>query len=361
VAGFLARYRVTAVVGDTAAPIARFDETEEVRVRSFRETSRRDESIVFQAMMKLPAGDYPAQIEVRDLNSLSGFAAALNLSVPRFDPPFVTPPVPVYQADLRMERDSVPALILNPRATVELGGRPLLYLERQPAEPAVLEVYEAGYPIVSDTLSVPETGGEALRASILPIEGSRLPPGVLTLVSRLPGAAASDSVSLAVALVSGWVVADYQEAMSYLRYASTPSQLDSLRRAAPGEQARVLHLFWKQKDSDPETMEHEFFVRYFDRIREANNRFGDASTPGWLTDRGAVYVTFGPPDEVLRYLDAQAGPDNSQAWLYDESLGFELRLVFTDATGSGAYALTVDSRRAFLEAVDSYYSGTAWR
>jgi GWxTD domain-containing protein len=309
--------------------------------------------------MKLPAGGYPVQIEVRDLNSLNGFTAALNLSVPRFDPPFVTPPVPVYQADLRMDRDSVPPLILNPRATVELGERPLLYVESQYADSAALEVYESDYPLFSDILTISPGAVESLRASVLLIDSRRLPPGVLTLLTRLPGAAASDSVPLVVALVSDWVVADYQEALSYLRYAGTPSQLDSLRRAAPGEQARVLHLFWKQKDSDPETVEHEFFVRYFDRIREANNRFGDASTPGWLTDRGAVYVTFGPPDEVLRYLDAQAGPDNSQAWVYDESLGFELRLVFTDATGSGAYALTVDSRRAFLEALESYHSGTA--
>jgi hypothetical protein len=72
-------------------------------------------------------------------------------------------------------------------------------------------------------------------------------------------------------------------------------------------------------------------------------------------------VTFGPPDEVLRYLDEQAGPDNSQIWLYDESLTFELRLVFTDTTGSGAYSLTVESRRAFLDAVETLYAGAARR
>jgi GWxTD domain-containing protein len=359
--GFLARYRVTAVVGDTLAAIARLDETEEVRVRSFRETSRRDESIVFQAMMKLPPGAYPAQMEVRDLNSLNGFTAALDLRVPRFDPPFVTPPIAVYQAEPRADRDSLPALILNPRATVELGGRALLYVEGQPAAPVILEVYEADHPVLSDTIPGPAAGQESLRASVLPLEASSLAPGVLTLLTHLPGRAASDSVSLAVALISGWVVADFREAVNYLRYAGTPSELDVLRTAPPGERAQVLHSLWERRDSDPETAEHEFFLRYFDRIREANNRFGDTETPGWLTDRGAAYVTFGPPDEVLRYLDAQAGPDNSQAWLYDESLGFELRLVFADVTGSGAYGLTVESRRAFLEAVENLYTGTVRR
>ncbi len=359
--GYLARYRVTAVVGDTLAPFARLDEAEEVRVRSIRETSRRDESVVFQGIMKLPPGDYPTLVEVRDLNSFNGFSSSLDLRVHRFDPPFVTPPIAVYQADLRGARDSVPALILNPRATVALNGDALLYVESQPAAPVALEVYDGTYPVLSDTLSVPEAGEPGFGASVLSIEGRRLPPGVLTLLTRLPGAAASDSVRLVVALIPGWIVADYQEAMSYLRYAGTPSELDSLRRAAPGERAQVLHSFWQRRDADPETAEHEFFVRYFDRIREANNRFGYAATPGWLTDRGAVYVTFGPPDEVLRYLDVQAAPDNSQVWLYDESLGFELRLVFTDPTGSGAYSLTVESRRAFLDAVETLYAGAARR
>jgi len=359
--GFLARYRVVAVVGDTAAALGRLEETEEVRVRSFRETSRRDESIVFQGIMKLPAGDYPARVTVQDLNSLNGFEANTTLRIPRFDPPFVTPPIAVYRAESREDRASLPALILNPRATVELGGRPLLYVESQASAPAVLEVYAGEYTVLSDTLTVQEADRGEYRACIRPIEGGRLLPGILTLVTHLPGAATSDSASLTVALMSGWVVADYQEALSYLRYAATPSELDALRRAPPGEQAQVLHLLWEKRDPDPETTEHEFFVRYFDRIRESNNRFGDAATPGWLTDRGAVYVTFGPPDEVLRYVDAQAGPDNSQVWLYDESLGFELRLVFTDPTGSGAYGLTVESRRAFLEAVETLYTGTAQR
>ncbi len=359
--GFLARYRVKAIVGDTLAPVALLDEAEEVRVRSFRETSRREESIVFQGMLKLPPGEYPAHVEARDLSSLNGLTADLDLRVPRFDPPFVTPPLAAYQADFRAGRDSAPALILNPRATVELGGSALLYVESQPASQLVLEVMDDSHLVFSDTLPASQAGDEGLQVSVLGIEAGRLPPGVLALLTRLPGAAVSDTARLAVTLVPGWVVADYQEAVSYLRYAGAPSELDSLRHAAPGEQARLLHSFWRRRDSDPETAENEFFERYFDRIREANDRFGYVGTPGWLTDRGAVFVTCGPPDEVLRYPDAQPGTDNSQVWMYGESLGFELRLVFIDATGSGAYGLTVESRRAFLDAVETLYAGNAHR
>jgi GWxTD domain-containing protein len=366
--GFLARYRVRVIVGDTLAPIASLDEEEEVRVRSFRETSRRDESVVFQGVMKLPPGDHPALIRVRDRNSTHSLEASPILRVPRFDPPFVTSPISVYRADLRQHRDSAPALIVNPRATVELGGRPLLYVESQPAGSLILTAFDDDQRVFSDSFPRPEAGeGEGqpgaggLHPSVLQVEGGRLPPGGLRLFARGPGAAESDSARLVVALTAGWVVTDYREALSYLRYAGTPSQLDSLGHAPPREQAQLLHAFWRQRDPEPETPENEFFEGYFDRIREANERFGDMRMPGWLTDRGAAYVTFGPPDEVLRYLDAQAGPDNSQVWLYDESLGFELRLVFTDESGSGVYRLTADSRRALIEAVETLYTEVARR
>jgi GWxTD domain-containing protein len=369
--GFLARYRVVAVVGDSLAPMARLDEEEEVRVRSFRETSRRDESVVFQGIMTLPAGQYPAVIAVRDLSSARGLETRVDLRVPRFDPPFVTAPIAVYEAEIREDRASAPALILNPRATVPLSGSPLLYVESQPGGPLILEGYQEGQQVLSDTFpgreanptgeAVNMAGQDGLVANLLRIEGGRLPPGDLVLLARRPGVATSDSARLVVSLLADWVVRDYQEALSYLRYAGTPSELDSLRRATPGEQARLLHALWERRDSEPETAEHEFFQRYFDRIREANERFGDIGRPGWLTDRGAAYVSFGPPDEVLRYLDAQPGPDNSQVWVYDESLGFELRLVFTDETGSGAYHLTADSRRALIEAVEAIYADVARR
>jgi hypothetical protein len=69
-----------------------------------------------------------------------------------------------------------------------------------------------------------------------------------------------------------------------------------------------------------------------------------------------VYIVFGPPVQVLRHVEAGQGPERSQVWLYNESLDFELRLVFYDPTATGAYSLTVESRRALFEAIQILYS-----
>jgi len=354
--GFVARYQVDVAVGDSAAPAARLSEIQEVRIRTFRETARRDESVVSQSFLTLPPGDHTAHVDVSDVASGDGLSADLELRVPRFDVPSITAPIIAYRAEPRSTRELPPAFILSPRATIEFDRheRSRVYVELLSEEDrsVLLEARAAGQVVWSDTLSPEPTEGP-LRSACAALDSVRLPPGALSLHAQLAGTSIGDSTTLVVALAPDWLAADYDEALGYLRYAGTAERLEELRNAPPRERARLLHAFWAGKDPDPETVENEFFQGYFRRIREANARFGEPATAGWLTDRGAVYVTLGPPDEVLRDLDTRGGPERSQVWLYDESLGFEVRLVFTDPSGTGAFSLTAESRRALAAAVET--------
>src|SRR5204862_163943 len=47
----------------------------------------------------------------------------------------------------------------------------------------------------------------------------------------------------------------------------------------------------------PDTQENEFKEEHYRRIAHANERFA-SGIPGWRTDRGRIYITFGPPDEI---------------------------------------------------------------
>ncbi len=49
--------------------------------------------------------------------------------------------------------------------------------------------------------------------------------------------------------------------------------------------------------------------RYYQSVEEANQMFTTIKE-GWKTDRGMIYIVFGPPDEV--YLD-----DRGETWVYD--------------------------------------------
>src|SRR4029077_10514482 len=63
------------------------------------------------------------------------------------------------------------------------------------------------------------------------------------------------------------------------------------------ERQQFVEQFWLRRDPTPDTEENEFKEEHYRRIAYANDRF-PSGIPGWKTDRGRIYITFGPPDEI---------------------------------------------------------------
>jgi GWxTD domain-containing protein len=109
---------------------------------------------------------------------------------------------------------------------------------------------------------------------------------------------------------------------------------------------RWLRLFWNRRDPTPGTPRNEAQEDYYRRIEEANRRYregGAAQIPGWRTDRGRIFIKYGPPDEVLNR--PQAGSTRPfEVWKYTRTRS--LKYVFLDQTLFGNYALIwTDDRR----------------
>lgn len=107
-----------------------------------------------------------------------------------------------------------------------------------------------------------------------------------------------------------------------------------------------LRRFWSKRDPTPGTPRNEAQEDYYGRIGEANRRFregGVADIPGWRTDRGRIFVKYGPPQEVMQR--PQAGNTLPyEVWKY--ARGRLLKYVFLDQTQFGNYALIwTDDRR----------------
>lgn len=104
--------------------------------------------------------------------------------------------------------------------------------------------------------------------------------------------------------------------------------------------------FWQKRDPTAGTPRNEAQEDFYRRIAEANRRFregGAAEIPGWRTDRGRIFIRYGPPDEELNR--PQAGSTRPYVvWKY--SRGRALKYVFLDQTLFGNYALIwTDDRR----------------
>jgi GWxTD domain-containing protein len=123
------------------------------------------------------------------------------------------------------------------------------------------------------------------------------------------------------------------------RLISTPALLCLLSTVA----AQTVSSNWAETD-----------VVYIIRIAYANARF-TSGMPGWKTDRGRIYIKYGPPDEIESYPAAsyqrpleQGGGTTSmypfEQWRYRylKDIGTDVVFEFVDRTNNGEYRLIIN-------------------
>ncbi len=91
------------------------------------------------------------------------------------------------------------------------------------------------------------------------------------------------------------------EFLSRVNYIISREERKIFLELPDAEKAAFQEEFWKRRDPDPVTEENEFKVNYFERMDEADRLFPSEGRPGWQTDRGRIYILFGPPSERLTY------------------------------------------------------------
>ncbi len=122
----------------------------------------------------------------------------------------------------------------------------------------------------------------------------------------------------------------------------------------PEEKEQFIEQFWVRRDPDPSTAENEFKAEHYRRIAYANEWF-TSGRAGWKTDRGRVYILWGPPDQVFkrpaggtydRPMHEGGGttavfPFEQWNYHYLEGIGEDVELEFVDPTYSGEYRLAL--------------------
>ncbi|HEX8849166.1 MAG TPA: GWxTD domain-containing protein [Gemmatimonadaceae bacterium] len=322
-----------------------------VRVASYKETSRGDESLIFQQFLRLTPESYTLNLTVRDVESGRTTVRDVNVTVPRIGATGFSSAVPVYEAEPRLRRDTLPLLVPNARETAVFGqdSSLMVYLERYGGSgPVQASVRDAnGVVLWRDSIPLPTSGGMSSGMITLPI--TQLGPGVDTFLAW--GGAGGDTTRtpLVVSFGEGIAITSFDEMLSYLRYFALPDVLAPLRNAAPQDRGRAWLAFLRATDPDQTTPEHEGLRDYFIRIEQANLRYREEGGPGWLTDRGKVFVSLGDPDQIYEQGQgdiAQRG--RVQIWEYTQ---YRTQLVFIDQTGFGRYRLTTTSEMEFQSLV----------
>jgi len=345
---FSTRFRVEYSFQRSGAEPVAATRDEIIRVRSFQETQRSDESVIVEQGFLLAPGAYTLSITVRDPASAVFSRAEKSIEVPAFAPGSITPPILVYEARPRSTISDSLSLLLNPRGTVATGGGDslLMYVEGYRfSGPATvpIEVRDDRDSVVHRS-QIAFVGGRGVEAHVIPVVSASPPLGELQiLVGSGPSA---QRVSALVSFSRSWVVTSYENLLGLMRYFIwAPDRLAALRNARAEDRPRLWREFWTATDPIPETAENEALDQYFIRIAIANERFRDEGGPGWRTDRGEVFITLGEPDQVL---ETPPSSDRRRVqWVYST---YRAAILFEGTIGFSRLRMTPSSRSEFSRA-----------
>ena len=121
------------------------------------------------------------------------------------------------------------------------------------------------------------------------------------------------------------------------------------------ERDQFIEAFWQRRDPTPDTIENEFKEEHYRRMAYANEHF-PAGIPGWKSDRGRIYIMYGPADEIeshpsggsyQRPMEEGGGetstyPFEDWRYRYLEGVGQEVIIEFVDTCMCGDYHMTMD-------------------
>jgi GWxTD domain-containing protein len=121
------------------------------------------------------------------------------------------------------------------------------------------------------------------------------------------------------------------------------------------EREQFIEQFWLRRSTNPDLPDNDFKEEHYRRIAYTNEHFA-SGIPGWKTDRGRMYIMWGPPDEIEshptggtydRPMEEGGGSTTTYPWetwryRHMEGIGENVIWEFVDPTSSGEYHLTMD-------------------
>ncbi|HXW55715.1 MAG TPA: GWxTD domain-containing protein [Candidatus Cybelea sp.] len=139
-------------------------------------------------------------------------------------------------------------------------------------------------------------------------------------------------------------------------YIITPEERSAFLHLSTNEEREsFIENFWARRNPDPDSPENTFKEEHYRRIAYANEHYA-SGIPGWKTDRGRIYIMWGPPDETDSHPsggtyerppeegggETTTYPFEDWRYRYLEGIGENVIIEFVDPTMTGEYHLTMD-------------------
>lgn len=178
-----------------------------------------------------------------------------------------------------------------------------------------------------------ETAPGALVVLELPFSGFDV--GQYRLAVRAVHDGRSDTVVIPIEIFwrdMPFSMRDLEFAIDAMRFILTREEYEEMKSGSERERQRAFRRYWSKRDNTPETEHNEMMAEYFRRVDQAYYKFQTLYVSnGVQTDRGKVYVLFGPPEETHRLMALDEPV--TEIWDYP-SIGKSFRFVDKSRDGN---------------------------
>lgn len=330
--GYVAYFEITVIAYDEKGDQVGGDSRRRsYTVPSYETTLLETERIRDSLDFPLPEGRYKTKVIIRDLHSTNLGVEAMDISVPKIhiedvslsELLFTKDGSPVLEPDFDSQ-DKVVVLYeiynlpllrgYNSKIAIKGGGIERILEDSRPVQPESLKREEGELDF-----SYLGKGDYQVSVSLISEDG--------TLIDE-------KSKSFYIEISPFLDGESFRKMVDQLQYIATTEEMERLREAKPEQRESEWNSFWKEKDPTPSTEINEFKREYYRRIDYANTHFKEMRK-GWTTDRGKIYIIYGPPDEVESHpYELYSSP--YEIWYY---YGRGLKFIFVDEHGIGDYRL----------------------
>jgi GWxTD domain-containing protein len=325
-------------------------------VQTYDETRRRDQKSRAFREVRLPPGEYTIAAQLTVRNTEISLQKSVSVRVPDFlasgigfGTPLVLTVPPTYTQTFARWRDAQSELQgaeSPPDAAVaglerEPAVRFSVFLDGPAPGPVPCDIY---YEVVDLTEHQIHYGKRRVLLDgkhddfVVAFSVDEWEPGVYRVNLRArahsPERDATASVDVRVDVTRAMLGANFENTLEILGLIASGDDLKPLRDAPELERAEAWAKFWAARDPDPSTIENEALSQHLARVQYVVKEFSQFG-PGWRSDRGRVYIRYGPPEQIDSAMDSRSQGEY-EIWRYFTR---NLEFVFYDMFGIGDYKL----------------------
>jgi GWxTD domain-containing protein len=126
----------------------------------------------------------------------------------------------------------------------------------------------------------------------------------------------------------------YADFYAKVQYIMTSEERKIFLELPDSDKDRFIDEFWERRNPNPDADGNAFKTEYEARVRRADELFRGEGKPGYLTDRGRIYILFGPPMDRLTY------PMDSEGFCREVWYYGAFPVIFIDEHCQGQFFLT---------------------